>query len=217
MSELLSMLLSETLKTLYMTALATLLSYAAGIPLGIALVLTREGGVKKNRAVYSVLETIINVWRSVPFYIMMIVLIPVARFVLGISIGTTAVCFYLFVGSVPFAARLTEQSMLEVGKNLTETCVTLGANARQIVGVLLGESLPSLVRGISITFVMLIGYSAMAGVMGGGGLGDVAVRYGLHRYQYKEMLIILAVIIVIVMAVQRLFNLLAKKIDKRRL
>ncbi len=217
MPELLTLLLSETLKTLYMTALATLFSYVGGIPLGIVLVLTREDGVKKNRVLHSVLETVINVWRSIPFYILMIVLIPVARFVLGISIGTNAVCFYLFIGSIPFAARLAEQSMLEVGKNLTETCVTLGANARQIIGVLLGESLPSLVRGMSITFVMLIGYSAMAGVMGGGGLGDIAVRYGLHRYQYKEMLIILAVIIAIVMLVQWLFNILAKKIDKRRL
>lgn len=209
------LLIKGSFATLYMTTLSTLLAYVVGMPLGIILILTREGGIKRNAAIYHVLESIINVWRSIPFFILMISAIPFIRMVVGKAIGPTAVCVALFIGAVPFVARLIEQSLLEVGEGIVESCIVMGANTWQIVSVLLKEAVPSLIRGVSITFIMLIGYSAMAGFLGGGGLGDIAVRFGLYRYEYKTMMFTLLVIIVIVMVIQWIFSKIAKHVDHR--
>ena len=209
------LLIKGSFATLYMTTLSTLLAYVVGMPLGIVLILTREGGIKRNPVIYHILEAIINVWRSIPFFILMLTAIPFIRFVVGKAIGPTAVCVALFIGAVPFVARLVEQSLLEVGAGIVESCIVMGSTTWQIVLVLLREAIPSLIRGVSITFIMLIGYSAMAGFLGGGGLGDIAVRFGLYRYEYETMLYTLLVIIVIVMVVQWMFAKLAKHVDRR--
>lgn len=209
-------LLIQGLKdTLYMTSLSAVLAYAVGMPLGIYLVISKKGGVVPNVVMNTALETIINIWRSIPFYVLMIVLIPVTRLLVGKAIGQTAVSISLFIGAVPFVARIVEQSLLEIDEGIIEACTVMGCTTMEIVIVLVRESIPSLIRGISITVIMLIGYSAMAGALGGGGLGDIANRYGLHRYDYGAMMITLVVIIVIVMIIQFTFNTIARKIDRK--
>ena len=210
------MLLQGTGETLYMTMISSLFAYLIGLPLGVLLIVTARGGIRPHPALNTGLGWIVNIGRSIPFIILMVALIPFTRLVVGRSIGPTAAIVPLVVAAAPFVARLVESSLAEVDPRVVEAAKTMGATNWQIVyKVLLPESVPSLVRGMSITTITLIGYSAMAGAVGGRGLGDIAVRYGYHRYQPDVMIITIILLVIIVQIIQFLFNLLAKCIDKR--
>ncbi|MFR5869784.1 MAG: methionine ABC transporter permease, partial [Acutalibacteraceae bacterium] len=175
------LLLEGTLDTLYMTLASTLIAYLIGIPLGVILVVTRKDGICPAPKTNAVLGTIVNIMRSVPFLILIIVLIPFTRFVVGTSIGATATVVPLIVGAAPFIARMVESSLLEVDAGVVEAAQAMGASPWQIVTkVLLKEAVPSLITGAAIALTTILGYSAMAGAVGGGGLGDLAIKYGYH-------------------------------------
>lgn len=210
------MLITGTLETLYMTLFSTVLAHIIGMPLGVITVITDQKGIAPNRPVNVVLGTIINIGRSIPFTILMVALIPFTRLVVGKAIGATAAIVPLTIAAAPFVARLVESSLAEVDPGVVEAAKTMGATTWQIASkVLLPEAVPSLIRGFSITTITLIGYSAMAGAFGSGGLGDIAIRYGFHRYQTEVMLITIILIVVIVQIIQMIFNFVANKIDKR--
>jgi len=209
-------MLAGTGETLYMTFASTLFAYLLGLPLGVIMVVTARGGITPNQGVNKVLGTIINIGRSIPFIILMLVLIPFTRFVVGKAIGSTAAIVPLTIAAAPFVARVVEQSLAEVDHGVVEAARTMGATKWQIVyKVMLPESVPSLMRGLSITTITLLGYSAMAGACGAGGLGDIAIRYGYHRYQFDVMVATVILIIVIVQLIQMVFDAITKKIDKR--
>lgn len=203
--------------TIVMSVAATIFAYVIGIPLGVALVVTAPGGLRPHRVLNAVLGWITNIGRSVPFIILLVVLIPVTRWIVGTSLGVPGAVVPLTVAAAPFVGRMVEQSLAEVDGGLVEAAQSFGAGVWQIVAkVFLRESLPSLVRGASIAFVTLFGYSAMAGMVGAGGLGDIAIRYGYQRYQGDVMVAALILCIVLVQVAQSLGNLLARKVDKRR-
>lgn len=204
------------LETLYMVILSTLISYVFGLPIGIISVVTEKGGILENKTINKVVGFVINLGRSIPFVILMAVLIPFTRFLLGTSIGTNAAIVSLTIAAIPFVSRVVEQSLKEVDHKLVEATLTLGASPLQIIkNVYLGESVPSLIRGVSITMITLVGYSAMAGVVGAGGLGNIAFMYGYQRFDNKVMIITVVILILIVQIIQFIFELLAKKIDRR--
>lgn len=209
-------LIEGTLQTLYMTALSVLFAYILGLPLGILVVITDTKSIMPNKYVHAILGSIVNIGRSIPFIILIIALIPFTRFIVGKSIGSTAAIVPLVVGAAPFVARLIESSLLELDPSLIESATAMGCNKWQIISkVMLTEATPSIVRGLSISTVTLIGYSAMAGTVGGGGLGDIALRYGYHRYEYGVMIVTIIILVIMVQLIQFLFNLLANKIDKK--
>ena len=211
------LLLEGTLDTSYMTLASTLIAYLIGIPLGVILVVTRKDGICPAPKTNAVLGTIVNIMRSVPFLILIIVLIPFTRFVVGTSIGATATVVPLIVGAAPFIARMVESSLLEVDAGVVEAAQAMGASPWQIVTkVLLKEAVPSLITGAAIALTTILGYSAMAGAVGGGGLGDLAIKYGYHRYQTDVLLLTLVILIALVQIIQALGNGLAKKIDHRK-
>lgn len=215
-AEHLSLLVQGTAETLYMTAASTLLAYLIGLPLGVLLVVSAKDGIRPNRVLNAVLGGIVNIGRSIPFIILIVALIPFTRLMVGTSIGSTAVIVPLTIGAAPFVARLVESSLRELDAGVIEAARSMGATSRQIVWkVLLPESVPSLVRGVSITTITLVGYSAMAGAVGGGGLGNIAMQYGYYRYEYDMMLVTLVLLVAIVQLIQLAFNLLARRIDKR--
>ena len=202
--------------TLYMVIGSTLLAYVIGLPLGVLLYTTAKGGIHENLPLNRVLGWVVNIGRSIPFIILIIALIPFTRLVAGKAIGPTAAIVPLVVGSAPFVARLVEQSLQEVDTGVIEAAECMGATRFQIIlQVLLGESLPSLIRGLSITAITLIGYSAMAGTVGAGGLGDIAIRYGYYRYQTEVMLFTILLLVIIVCLIQFIFGFTANRIDKR--
>lgn len=210
------LLIQGTLETLYMTFASTVAAYILGLPLGVIMVITDKKGIAPNKAINQLLGTVINIGRSLPFIILMVALIPFTRFVVGTAIGSTAAIVPLTIAAAPFVARMVESSLTELDPGVIEAAKTMGATNTQIAWkVLLPESVPSLIRGFSITTITLIGYSAMAGAFGSGGLGDIAIRYGFHRFEPKVMLITVILIIVIVQLIQMGFNFAAKKIDKR--
>ena len=210
------MLWENTLDTLFMTFGSAVLAYVIGLPLGIWLSVTDKNGLRPNRTVQACLGWVVNIGRSFPFIILMLVLIPVSRAVVGTMIGPKAAIVSLTVAAAPFSARLVESSLAEIDRGVVEAAKSMGATNWQIIyKVLLPESIPSLVRGASITVITLIGYSAMAGAVGAGGLGDVAIRYGYHRYQPDMMVITVVLLVIIVQIIQSAFNLCAKLIDKR--
>ena len=179
-----NLFLQGTVDTLIMTCVATILAYVIGIPLGILLVVTSPNGLRPNRIVSTIVGWIVNIGRSVPFIILLVALIPFTRFIVGTSLGVPGAVVPLVVTAAPFAARMVEQSLEETDSGLVEAAQSFGASTWQIVWkVYLKETLPSLVRGAAITFVTLFGYSAMAGTVGAGGLGDIAIRYGYQRFQ----------------------------------
>ncbi len=210
------LLIQGTLETLYMTFASTVFAYIIGLPLGVIMVVTDKKGIAPNKAVNQVLGTIVNIGRSLPFIILMVALIPFTRAVVGTAIGSTAAIVPLTIAAAPFVARMVESSLAELDPGVVEAAKTMGATNVQIARkVLLPESVPSLIRGFSITTITLIGYSAMAGAFGSGGLGDIAIRYGFHRFEPKVMLVTVVLIIVIVQLIQMGFNFAANKIDKR--
>ena len=210
------LLLEGTWDSIVMTSVSTLVAYALGIPLGVMLVLTARGGLHPNRGVNTVLGWIVNIGRSIPFIILLFAIIPFTRLVVGTSLGVPGAIVPLVVTATPFVARMVEQSLADVDAGLVEAGQSFGANTWQIVyKVYLKEALPSLVRGASITFITLFGYAAMAGCVGAGGLGDIAIRYGYQRWQPDVMVGAVLLCVVLVQVVQSAGNLVARVIDKR--
>lgn len=212
-----NLFLQGTVDTLIMTCVATILAYVIGIPLGILLVVTSPNGLRPNRIVSTIVGWIVNIGRSVPFIILLVALIPFTRFIVGTSLGVPGAVVPLVVTAAPFAARMVEQTLEETDSGLVEAAQSFGASTWQIVWkVYLKETLPSLVRGAAITFVTLFGYSAMAGTVGAGGLGDIAIRYGYQRFQTDVMIFAVLLCVVLVIVFQAIGDVTARKIDKRR-
>ena len=212
-----ALLAQGTLDTITMTLLSTLFAYVLGIPLGVLVSVTARGGLHPNRSINAVFGWLINIARSIPFIILLVALIPLTRIIVGTSLGVPGAIVPLVFAAAPFVARLVEQSLAEVDGGLIEAAQSFGASNFQIItSVLLRESLPSLVRGGSITFITLFGYSAIAGTIGAGGLGDIAIRYGYQRYEDSVMIAAVIICIVLVQLAQMCGDYLARKIDKRR-
>ena len=211
------MLLEGIRDTCYMTIVSTFFGYLIGLPLGIALTLTDEGGIAPNRTVYRVLDVIINITRSIPFLILLILVMPLTKAIVGKTYGSTATIVPLTLAAAPFIGRMVESSLKEVPAGVIEAALSMGAKTGTIVWkVLIGEARTSLLVGATIVLGTVLGYSAMAGVIGGGGLGDIAIRYGYYRYDTGAMLVTLVFIVAIVQLLQGLGNLAARKIDHRR-
>ena len=209
------MLLAQgTWDTLLMTIVSTFFAYVIGIPLGVLCVLTSPKGLMPHRIFNMVLGWIINIGRSIPFIILLVALIPFTRFIVGTSLGVPGAIVPLVISAAPFIARMVEQSIEEVDGGLVEAAQSFGANTWQIVyKVFLREALPSLVRGFAIVFITILGYSAMAGCVGAGGLGDIAIRYGYQRYQDDVMIATVIILIVIVQIVQSACTFAARKME----
>lgn len=202
--------------TCYMTLVSTFFGYVIGLPLGIALTLTDENGITPNRAVYRILDIIINVTRSVPFLILLIAVMPLTKLLVGKSYGSTATIVPLTLAAAPLVGRMVESSLKEVPAGVIEAALSMGAKTGTIVRkVLIGEARTSLLVGGTIVLGTVLGYSAMAGVIGGG-LGDIAIRYGYYRYDTGVMLVTLVFIVAIVQLLQGMGNLAARKIDHRK-
>lgn len=215
-SENLQLILNGTIDTMYMTVVSLILSYLLGLPMGVALIVTEEGNVLENKVLNEILGAIVNVTRSVPFIILMVAVIPFTRLVTGTTIGTTAAIVPLVLGATPFVARMVEASLREIDRGVIEAALAMGASPVQIVlKVLIPEATSSLVLGAAITFITLIGYSAMAGFVGGGGLGDIAVRYGYYRYETNVMVITVIVLLILVQIVQSFGSFFSKKLNKK--
>ncbi|HIW81761.1 MAG TPA: ABC transporter permease [Candidatus Acetatifactor stercoripullorum] len=210
------MLAEGTLVTLYMTLVSTLFAYILGLPMGIALVLTAKEGLRPNQIIYKLLDTVVNVVRSIPFLILLILVIPLTRAIVGQSYGATATIVPLTLAAAPFVARMVESSLLEVDKGVIEAAQSMGAGLWTIVWkVMLGEARTSLIVGGTIALGTILGYSAMAGAVGGGGLGDIAIRYGYHRYQTDIMLVTVVLLVLLVQILQYVGTKLSKKLDRR--
>lgn len=211
------MLLEGIRDTLYMTLLSTFFGYIIGLPLGIALTVTDQDGITPNRAVYRILDVLVNITRSIPFLILLILVIPLTRLIVGKSYGATATIVPLTLAAAPLIGRMVESSLKEVNSGVVEAAVSMGAKTRNIIfDVLLGEARTSLLVNATIVLGTVLGYSAMAGVVGGGGLGDIAIRYGYYRYETGVMLVTLVCIVALVQLLQGLGMLLARKLDHRR-
>jgi D-methionine transport system permease protein len=203
--------------TIYMVLVATFFSVVIGLPLGVILTITDQGQIKQNGKVYKILETVVNIGRSFPFAILMVALIPFTRWIVGTSLGTTASIVPLTIAAAPFVARLIETSLKEVDRHILEAAVVMGSNSWQIVTkVLLPEALPSIVSAITLTVVNLIGYSAMAGLVGGGGLGQVAIQYGYNRFNTFIMVVTVILLILLVQIVQWIGGGLTTSISRKR-
>ena len=204
-------------ETFYMVILSTVASYVVGIPLGVLLYITAEDGIRPNKAVYSIFSFIINVVRSVPFLILVVAIMPFTRIVVGTTIGSTATVVPLVVAAAPFVARMVESSLKEVDAGVIEAAKAMGSTNGQIITkVLIPEARPSLLIGMTISFATILGYSAMAGFVGGGGLGAIAVNYGYYRYKGDVMLITVALLVIIVQIFQEGGMRLVDKIDRRK-
>ncbi|MBR4782039.1 MAG: ABC transporter permease [Lachnospiraceae bacterium] len=212
-----TMLLEGIRDTVYMTLISTLVGYILGLPMGVILAVTDKNGIRPNRAVYRVLDVISNIIRSVPFLILLIVLIPFTRFVVGKSYGSTATIVPLVISAAPYIGRLVESSLKEVDKGVIEAARSMGASDLDIIlRVMLVEARTSLITGATIALGTILGYSAMAGTVGGGGLGDIAVRYGYYRYQTDIMVVTVLLIIILFQIFQTTGMKIAKKVEKRK-
>ncbi|WP_426606988.1 methionine ABC transporter permease [Pantoea anthophila] len=211
------LLLNATGETLYMVLLAALFTVAIGLPVGVLLFLTRPQGILPNRGISLLLNTLVNTGRALPFVVLLIALIPFTRLLVGTTLGSTAAIVPITLGAFPFFARIVENALDEVDRGRIEAVVSMGGNLWHIVSrVLLPEALPALVAGITLTIVMLIGFSAMAGVVGGGGLGDLAIRYGYQRFDNQIMAATIVVLLALVMLIQKLGDWLVRSLAYRR-
>ncbi len=211
-----SMFIQSFWETLVMVGISGVLGALAGLPLGVVLFLTERGNVLENVGLNRILGVAVNAVRSTPFIILLVAVIPLTRVLVGTSIGTAAAIVPLTIASAPFIARLVETALREVDRGLIETAEALGATTRQIVfKVLLPEALPGIVAGLTITFVSLVGYSAMAGAIGGGGLGDLGIRYGYQRFLPEVMIAVVAILIVFVQLVQSLGDWVVRRLSHR--
>lgn len=211
------MILNGILETLYMTVVSTLFGYVFGLPMGVLLCISDKDGLKPHPVLYKILDFIANIVRSVPFLILLILLIPFTRFLLGKSYGSTATIVPLTVAAIPFISRMVESSLKEVDNGVVEAARAMGAGTMRIIlRVLLVEARTSLITGATIAIGTILGYSAMAGAVGGGGLGDIAVRYGYYRYQTDIMIVTVVLLIVIVQIFQSVGMLIANRLDRRK-
>ena len=202
--------------TLYMTLATTFMGYVLGLPMGIALVITAPKGLRPNKIIYKVLDVVVNVVRSFPFLILLIVIQPLTRIIVGTSYGPTATIVPLTLSAAPFIARMVESSLLEVDHGVIEAAQSMGANLWTIIWkVMIGEAKTSLIVNVTIALGTILGYSAMAGIVGGGGLGDIAIRYGYYRYDSSIMWVTVVLLIVLVQLMQYVGMKLSKKLDKR--
>lgn len=204
-------------ETLYVTVISTFFAYVIGLPLGVITVVGEQGGVLPlPKPVMTVLNFVINILRSVPFLILMVVVIPLSRLIVGTSIGTVATIVPLIVAAFPFVARLVESSLREVNPNIIETAQSMGATPMQILlKVMLPESVPSLITNFTLAITTIMGYTAMSGAVGGGGLGMVAITYGYQRYRYAILYAAVIVLVVVVQVIQSFGTWLAARCDKR--
>ncbi|MGF1693467.1 methionine ABC transporter permease [Photobacterium kagoshimensis] len=216
-NERLVQLLIEALgQTLTMVLASGLIGFVLGIPLGVALHLTKDNGLMANPKFNKVLGIVVNIGRSIPFIILLVAIIPFTRFIVGSSIGTAAAIVPLTVGAIPFIARLVEGALLEVPTGLVEAAQAMGAKPIQIITkVLLPEALPGIINAVTITLVTLVSYSAMAGTVGGGGLGDVGIRYGYQRFDGTVMAITVIMLVILVQLIQSIGDHLVKRVDHR--
>lgn len=216
-STLVIMLLEGTRDTLYMTLVATLFGYVIGLPLGVILTITDVDGITPNAVIYKILDVIVNLLRSIPFLILLILVIPLTRFMVGKSYGSTATIVPLAIAAAPFIARVVESSLKEVDKGVIEAATSMGAGTWTIITkVLLAEAKTSLLVGVTIVLGTILGYSAMAGAVGGGGLGDIAIRYGYYRYQTDIMVVTIVILVILVQILQGIGMMISKKLDHRR-
>jgi len=204
-------------ESLYMTLVPTLLGYVFGMPLGIVLTVTDQDGIRPNRAVYRVIDFISNIFRSIPFLILLILLIPLTKAIVGKSYGSTAMIVPLTIAAAPYIARLVESSLKEVDHGVVEAAQSMGAGTWTIVTrVLLTEARTSLIVNATIVTATILGYSAMAGAVGAGGLGAIAVRYGYNRYQPDIMIVTVVILVLLVQIMQGIGMMLSRKFDRRR-
>lgn len=215
--EVVEMLVTGIGETLYMSVVATILGYVFGLPMGVLLAVTDKEGLKPNQALYRILDFIANIVRSIPFLILLMLLIPFTRLVVGKSYGSTATIVPLVVAAIPFIARMVESSLKEVDSGVVEAAHSMGAgNVTIITKVLLVEARTSLITGATIAFGTIFGYSSMAGVVGGGGLGDIAIRYGYYRYEADIMIICVILLVLLVQIFQMIGMKTAAKLEKRK-
>lgn len=214
--QIINLLIQGLGETLQMTIISTIVAIIIGVPLGVILVITSKGHILENKAVNSVLGAIVNATRSIPFIILMVAIIPFTRLIAGTSIGTTAACVPLTLAAIPFLARLIETSIKEVNGGVIEAAQSMGATPLQIIWkVLLPEALPTIIDNITVLIVNLISYSAMAGAIGGGGLGDIAIRYGYQRFQGDVMLATIIILIILVQIIQSVGDYISHKVNKK--
>lgn len=213
MLELLFKALGETLT---MVLVSGAIGLALGIPLGVVLFISKLGQIKEHALLNKVLGTVVNIGRSIPFIILIVSIIPLTRLLVGTSIGTMAAVVPLAIGATPFIARLVEGALMEIPSGLVEAARAMGASPLQIiVKVMLPEALPGIINGITITLVTLVGYSAMAGAVGGGGLGDVGIRYGYQRFDGTVMLVVVAILVLLVQIIQSVGERLVRATDHK--
>ena len=215
--EVTDMIIAGVGETLYMTLVSTLLGYAFGLPLGVLLKVSDKEGLKPNKLLYKILDVIANIFRSIPFLILLILLIPLTRFLVGKSYGTTATIVPLTIAAIPFIGRMVESSLNEVDPGVIEAARSMGASNWQIViKVMLVEARTSLISGATIATGTILGYSAMAGTVGGGGLGDIAIRYGYHSWQADIMIVTVVLLVLLVQLFQTIGMMIANRLDKRK-
>ena len=212
------MILEGIRDTLYMTIVSTLFGYVIGLPWGIALTVTGKDGLRPNNIIYRILDVVTNIMRSIPFLILLILVLPLTMIIVGKTYGSTATIVPLVISASPLIARMVESSLNEVDKGVIEAAQSMGANNLQIVWkVLLGEARVSLISGATITLGTILGYSAMAGTVGGGGLGDIAIRYGYYRYQANILLVTVILLIALVQIFQFIGTVISVRLDKRHI
>ena len=214
--QIVSLMIQGLGETLQMTIISVVVAMIVGIPLGVVLVITGKGHILENLPLNRVLGAIVNALRSIPFIILMVAIIPLTRLIAGTSIGTTAACVPLTIAAIPFLARLVETSIREINAGVIEAAQAMGASPVQIIWkVLLPEALPTIIDNVTVLIFNLISYSAMAGAIGGGGLGDIAIRSGYQRFQGDVMIATIVVLIVLVQIVQSIGDGLSRKVNKR--
>lgn len=207
-----NMIWEGILQTFQMTLVSTLLAYAAGLPLGILLAVTSPKGIARNPVWNQVIGGIVNIFRSIPFLILLVLLLPVTRFLVGTTLGTKATIVPLTIGAIPIVARMVESSLAEVSVGILEAAKSMGASNLQIViHFMLPETVPSLLLGLAINMATILGYSAMAGFVGGGGLGSIAIQYGYYRYQKDILFVTVIILVIIVQVFQEIGNQLSMK------
>lgn len=215
--EVIMMIIRGIGETLYMTLISTFLGYVLGMPMGILLTITDKDGIRPNDWVYKALDTISNIFRSIPFLILLIVIQPLTKFIVGKSYGSTAMIVPLTVAAAPYIARMVESSLKEVDSGVIEAAQSMGASTWTIVTkVLISEARISLIINATIVTGTILGYSAMAGTVGAGGLGDIAIRYGYHRYQADIMIVTVVILVLLVQIMQGIGMMLSKKLDRRK-
>ncbi|MFI3200507.1 MAG: methionine ABC transporter permease [Eubacteriales bacterium] len=214
--EMVSLIVGEMWITLYMVLATTVFAYLLGLPLGVVLAVTDENGISPNKLIYKLLDILTNITRSIPFLILLILLIPFTKAIVGKSYGPTATIVPLVVAATPFIGRMVEGSLKEVNRGVLEAAQSMGASTMQIIiKVLLVEARVSLIVGSTIALGTVLGYSAMAGIVGGGGLGDVAIQYGYYRYDVTVMWVTVIILVLLVQILQMIGMKIAKKVDRR--